>query len=165
MDGGFSKFRISKKVQRKLEDKHFLEDAFASGKSAQEILEFSEEAMREFYRAACFLYENKRYVEASNAFLFLVTLNSYEYDYWLGLGMSVQMCHEYESAIDAYEMAASRKLDNPLPYFYLAKCFFAIHDHESALSALDLALEYSEKGEEYADLHRQAVAAKKILQK
>lgn len=165
MDAGFGKFKVSKRVQKKLDDKEWLANEFASGKSAQEIMEFSDEAMKEFYRAAFFLYENKRYADASNAFMFLVTLNPYEYDYWLGLGMALQMCHEYESAIDAYEMAASRRLDSPVPYFYLAKCFFAIHDHESAMSALDLALEYSEKGEEYIELHRQAIAAKKILQK
>ena len=55
--------------------------------------------------------------------------------------MSTQLCHEYEAAIDAYELAAICDISSPIPYFYLAKCLFAIHDRESALKALDLAIE------------------------
>lgn len=163
MKGNFSGFHLSEEMKKKLKDKELLKKEFASGKSAQEIMGFTDESMAEFYDAACQLFKYKRYKDAANAFLFLVTLNSYNYDYWLGLGMSTQMCQDFESAIDAYEMAVTCELDNPVPYFYLAKCFFAIHDRENAMSALDLALEYSEGHEEFQDLLKQALAAKKLL--
>lgn len=158
-----AKFKLSKEAQKKLLDRNKLKEEMANGKSAQEILGFEDETMATFFRAARHLFEHKRYLDSANAFMFLVTLNAYNYEYWLGLGMSLQMGHEYESAIDAYEMAATCNIDSPVPYFYLAKCLFAVHDRENALSALELALEYSKEGDEFKDLRNQALAAKKLL--
>jgi type III secretion system low calcium response chaperone LcrH/SycD len=158
-----NEFEISKQARKRLKDKKWLKKALASGKTPQEILEFSEDTMNKYYEAACRLFENKRYNDAANAFLFLVTMNSYHYDYWLGLGAAVQRCGDYEAAIDAYEMAAVCQLENPAPYFHLAKCLFAMHDRESALQAIDLALEYSEGRNEFADIHKQALAARALL--
>src|SRR5262249_33164463 len=142
-DDTLGEFKVSKKVREKLKNKKLLKKELAKGKSAQEIMGFSDETMAKFYGAAYKLFENRRYLDAANAFLFLVTLNPYNHDYWLGLGMATQLSHDYESAIDAYEMAAVCKVDSPVPYFYLAKCLFAMHDRESALQALDLAIEYA----------------------
>lgn len=161
-EGGFE---ISKQGRKRLKDKKWLKKALAAGKTPQEILGFSEETMNKFYEAACRLFEVKRYEDAANAFLFLVTMNSYHYDYWIGLGAAVQRCGDYEAAIDAYEMAAVCQLENPAPYFHLAKCLFAMHDRESALQAVDLALEYSEGRSEFSDIHQQALAAKALLLK
>lgn len=162
-DDDLGEFKLSKKVKTKLKNKPLLKKLFAKGKSAQEILEFSDETMVKFYQAAYKLLDHHLYLDAANAFLFLVTLNPYNHDYWLGLGMSSQFCHDYEAAIDAYEMSAACKIDDPTPYFYLAKCLFAIHDRKSALMAFDLAIEYADYQEEYTDLKQEAEKAKKIL--
>lgn len=165
MDNKFSGFHLSQEVKEKLKNKEYLKQEFSQGKSAQEILEISNEAMAEFYKAAHQLFQHKRYMDAANAFLYLATLNSYNYEYWLGLGMATQMCQDFESAIDAYEMAAICELDNPVPYFYLAKCFFAINDKENAMNALELTLEYSQGIPEYGELRKQAIAAENLLRK
>lgn len=165
MNDELDEFKLSKKAREKLKNKELLKKELASGKTPQEILGFKEETMAKFYRAAYRLFEHKRYIDSANAFLFLVTLNTHNHDYWLGLGMSAQLCCDYESAIDAYEMAAVTDVDSPVPYFYLAKCLFAIHDRESALQALDLAMEYAEGQNQYADLIKQAKAAKALLMK
>ena len=102
---------------------------------------------------------------SSDIFLFLGTLNPFNHDYWLGLGMSLQRCQEYERAIDAYELASLANIESPVPYFYLGKCLFAIHDRENALQALELAIEMAEEQEEYAELKSQAEAAKQAISK
>ena len=79
--------------------------------------------------------------------------------------MSTQLCQNYEAAIDAYELAALCDISSPIPYFYLAKCLFAIHDRESALQALDLAIETANELEQYAELKQQAKMAKEMLLK
>lgn len=165
MDDGLNEFTLSKKVKQKLKDKDWLKKQIASGKTAQEILEFSNETMAKFYQAAYLLFEKKRYIDAANAFLFLATLNPHNHDYWLGLGMSTQLNGNWEAAIDAYEMAAINRLDSPVPYFYLAKCLFAVHDRKSALEAIQLAIDYSDDIPEYANLKEQALAAKDLLMK
>ena len=79
--------------------------------------------------------------------------------------MSTQMLGDYEAAIDAYEMAAICKLESPVPYFYLAKCLFAVHDRESSLKALDLAIEYAGDDFEFIELKDQAILARDLLLK
>lgn len=165
MKDDLSEFRLSEKAKKKLKNQKLLEKELAAGKTAQEIMGFSHETMSKFYQAAYLIFEHKRYHDAANAFLFLATLNPHNHDYWLGLGMSTQMCQEYESAIDAYELAALCDISSPVPYFYLAKCLFAIHDRESALQALNLAIETADELEEYAELKGQAKMAKEILLK
>jgi type III secretion system low calcium response chaperone LcrH/SycD len=162
-DEDIGEFTISKKVQRKLKNKKLLEKQLAAGKSAQEILEFSDETMIKFYQAAYRLFEHRRYSEAANAFLFLVTLNPYNHDYWVGLGMCAQLNKDFESAVDAYEMAAICRIESPIPYFYLAKCLFALHDRESAQQALDLAVEYAQNHPEFSELKEQAEEARNLL--
>ncbi len=165
MHDDLSEFRLSEKVKTKLKNKKLLKKELAAGKTAQEIMEFSDETMSKFYNAAYVLFEHKRYQDAANAFLFLATLNPHHHEYWLGLGMSTQLCQNYEAAIDAYELAALCDISSPVPYFYLAKCLFAIHDRESALQALNLAIETATDLEQYAELKRQAEMAKDILLK
>ncbi len=158
-----SEFKLSKKIKEKLKNKKLLKKELSEGKSAQQILGFSDSTMGKFYNAAYTLLEHKRYEGAANAFLFLATLNPHNHDYWLGLGMATQLNKDYESAIDAYELAALNDFSNPIPFFYLAKCLFAIHDRESAIQALDLAIETAADIDEYAELKQQAEEAKRIL--
>jgi type III secretion system low calcium response chaperone LcrH/SycD len=165
MTDDLGEFEISPEIRKKIRDRHWVKEQLAEGISAQELLGFSDTTMGKFYSAAYRLFEGKRYVDAANAFLFLVTLNPYHYDYWLGLGAATQRCGNYEAAIDAYEMAAICHVDNPIPYFHLAKCLFAMHDRESALQAIELAIEYAEGSSEYDEVYRQALAAKALLLK
>jgi len=165
MEDPLADFKLSKKAKMKLKNKAQLKKELAAGKSAQEIMGFSDEVMAKFYAAAYSLFEHRHYKDAGNAFLFLVTLNCYNHEYWLGLGMCAQMTGDYEAAVDAYEMAAICKLESPVPYFYLAKCLFAIHDRQSALQALDLAIEYSADISEFQTLKEQANAARNLLLK
>ena len=46
-------FKISKKAKEKLKDQKKLHEELAQGKSAQEVMGFTDEAMAEFYKAAC----------------------------------------------------------------------------------------------------------------
>lgn len=156
-------FKLSENAKKKLKNKALLKRELAKGKTAQEILEFSDETMAKFYAAAYHLFEKGHFADSEKAFLFLVTLNPKNHEFWLGLGMSSQMCGRYEEAIDAYELAAYYKIESPVPYFYLAKCLFAIHDRDSALKALDLAVEYAADQVEFAELKIQAIKARDLL--
>lgn len=156
-------YQLSKTVKDKLQKVTQFRNDLIEGSSVQDILEYSDQTLANFYKAAYALFEEKRYEDATHAFLFLTVLNPYNHDFWVGLGMSLQMTHEYERAIDAYELAALADISSPVPYFYLAKCLFAIHDRTSALQALELALETAGDEERFQDLKNQAEHAKKTL--
>lgn len=165
MKDELAEFRLSIDVKEKLKNKNALKQQLSEGKRAQEIVEFSNETMSKFYKAAYELFEQQCHEEAADAFLFLATLNPQNPQYWLGLGMSTQLCHEYEGAIDAYEQAALADISSPVPYFYLAKCLFAIHDRKSALEALDLAIETADQLPEFEALKEEAILAKELILK
>jgi type III secretion system low calcium response chaperone LcrH/SycD len=158
-----SEFRFSSEIKQQIKDRAALKKELILGKTPQELAHFSHATMAKFYQAAYQLFEQKKYKEAADAFLFLATFNPHFHDYWLGLGMATQLLHDYEGAIDAYELAALCDMTNPTPYFYLAKCLFAIHDRESAMQALDLAIETASQDEAYEELRQQAEHARDIL--
>ena len=150
-------------ARKKLADPIYLKQVLAKGVCPKDIVEFSEETMARFYGTANQFFQEECFTDASDAFLFLCYLDPSKYEYWLGLGMATQMNHNYEGAIDAYELAAICDINSPVPYFYLAKCLFAIHDHESSLQALELAIESAGEDEQFAELKEQAVKAKDVL--
>jgi len=160
-----SHFIISPEIKAKLNNKIIVKEALEEGVLIQDLMEFSGETMNKFYKAATSLITQKRYGDAANAFLFLVVLNPYHYDYWLGLGLAAQNCGEYEGAINAYEMAAICEIENPIPYFYLAKCLFAMHDRINALQAIDMAIEYAGEQQDNEELYEKALAAKELILK
>lgn len=159
----FSEFDVSAEHCLHLQNKVWLKQQLANGKIGQELLGFDDQTVVKFYQAAYRLFQKHDYEKAAQAFLFMIILNPYQYDYWLGLGAATQRKGDHEGAIDAYEMAAICNLDCPIAYFHLAQCLFAMHDRISALEALELAIQYSENSTEYEDLYHQALAAKETL--
>lgn len=134
-----------------------------NGKQVSEQLKLDPEDIAIMYRHALELFKQEKYQDASHAFFFLSFLDNTNFDIWIGLGMSLQMTKHYEAAIIAYELAAVREIENPIPYFYLAKCLFAIHDHKAALEAIEMAIEYSEDVPQFRDILEQARTAKASL--
>lgn len=157
-------FAIAPQILEKIKNKESLWLEFKSQKLLRDVLGFSPNTLAQFYRSAHHLFEEHHYQESSKAFLFLATMDPTNFDYWLGLGMSVQMCGDYEGGIDAYEMAAFLNVENPVSYFYLSKCFFAMHDRGNAKQALEMAIENAGEDPEYAALKHQAQAALALIE-
>lgn len=163
MDVPFRPLNIDRDTLHHLQDLAWVQRELAAGKQVGELLKFAPEAITVLYGRAYKLFQQQHYEEALSAFLFLVFVERRQCDLWLGLGMTLQMVHRYEAAIDAYELAATCEIENPAPYFYLAKCLFATHDHQAALEALEMAIDYAKDDERYGQLLQQAQVAKQSL--
>lgn len=136
----------------------------AEGRTAQEILEIPQEEFNSYLAVAEFFLKDERYSDATDVLLFLVTLNPHYTNAWILLGLSLKGGEFFEEAIDALEMAAFCALEDPRPYLYLGSCLFAIHERETALEALEMAIEYSEGFSEWEDVYKEAVKAKERLE-
>jgi type III secretion system low calcium response chaperone LcrH/SycD len=154
---------ISTKIQRKLKNLNKIREELSSGKTGQEVLEMSDLEMLELYVGAKALFDHQKYLDSANAFLFLVTLNPQNHQYWMGLGTGLQMCGEVDGALQAYEMASLLQINDPTPYFYLAKCLLEMKDREATLQALDIAIESCSDHLEFQELKQQAIEAKELL--
>lgn len=157
--------RLSKDIVSKLSNREKVLAALKGGQGGQAFFGYSDELMETFYKKAHRILEEGKTNEAVDSFVFLVTLNAFHSEYWMGLGAALQMAHDYEAAIDAYEIAAIYNIEHPLPYLYLAKCLFAIHDRKSALQSLELAIAYAGDIEEYESIRIEAENARDSLQK
>lgn len=154
---------LSKETLAEILKTEKLQQELYNGRQLAQILKIPPESLAAMYQHALSLFKQEKYVESLEAFLFLNFLDQDNHDIWLGLGMALQMCKKYEPAIVAYELAAIHDSESPVPFFYLAKCFFAIHDHEAALDAIEIAIQLSEDRKEFVDLLDQARNAKASL--
>ena len=151
------------KVKKKLNDEKWLKNELAKGKIAQEILGISDDEIDHYYKASQLFFEKEKYEDAANTYHFLVVLNPFIKEYWLGLAMSSQMCGDYEGALDAYKLIGFNEIESPIAYFFLSQCLFALHDRENAIIALDLAVEVAADNSEFADLKLKAIQTKNML--
>ena len=157
--------KIPDDILARLEQPETLRSFIEEGKSLQEIIGYTDELMEQLYKAAYEVFQEGRYKDAQDGFLFLTTLNPYVYAYWLGLAMSYQLMEEYEQAILAYECASSVESETPLPYYYLAGCHLYLNEYDEAQESLDLLKEKCRNRPEYKELMEKAQKAEMTIQK
>lgn len=158
-------FGIPEQVLSKLRDNNWVGEQLREGKTFQDMLNFSDSTMDQFYSKARHLFQIQRYEDASNAFVFLTTLNPYHYAYWIGLGMSDHLLQEYENALIAYAMASLCDPENPFPHYHAAACYQLTNDRENALLALEMVIRCCGNTFGFADMKSKAISAKSMLLK
>jgi len=156
-------FMIPKEAMDKLNDPELLRRYVEEGKTFQEILGYNDAAMDEFYRIARYLFEEQRFQEASDAFLFLTTLNPFIPDYWLGMGMCEQVNEEYKQALVAYSMVTMSEIEQPVAHYQSAACYHKLGDLDNALASLEKAIAQCGSEEEYAAIKEEAVRSRDLL--
>ncbi len=156
-------FMIPKEAMEKLNDPELLRRYIEEGKTFQDILGYKQESMDKFYDVACNLYRNHRYKSASDAFLFLTTLNPYVPEYWLGQGMCEQVNEEYKQALVAYSMAILGDRDMPVAHYHSAACHNGLGDVHAALACLERTLLICGDKEQHAAIKVQAQRSKDLL--
>ncbi len=158
-------FRIPKEALEKLKDPELLRRKINEGKVLQEIIGYTPETMEKFYQIAYKLFQHQQYQEAGDAFIFLTTLNPYVYNYWLGLGMSEQLCNKFDGALIAYATSILIKVENPISHYHSATCYTALKDYGNAIASLDLAIMYAGDHPEYASIKKHALETKEALKR
>lgn len=165
MDEEMDEYKIPEDALEKLRDPDILRRQMDEGKTFQEIIGYSTDTMDKFYSAAYNLFQQQEYQKAADAFVFLTTLNPNIHAYWLGLGMSEQLCGGYHGALLAYAMAILTDVENPAPHYHSASCYRILQDSVSALQSLEMALQCSNDKPEFSYLKEQAQAAKQTLER
>jgi len=144
--------KIPDDILEKLRRPDELRKSIEEGKCLREILGYSDELMESLYQAARRVFQEGRYTEAQDAFLFLTTLNPFVYAYWLGLGMAYQYLEDFEQAILSYECASKVEPESPIPLYYEGVCHGLVNEYEIAEELLHAARERCHLRAEYRDL-------------
>ena len=104
-------------------------------------LNISTECMTSLYKGAKFLFENKSFHDAENAFFVLCALDPTIYVHWVGYGHACFHVQNYEKSINGYSMASALEPNDSWPHIWAANAFEKINDREHAKMALGVALE------------------------
>ncbi|MGA8163516.1 MAG: SycD/LcrH family type III secretion system chaperone [Waddliaceae bacterium] len=158
-------YKIPKEALENLKDPEVIRRQMEEGKTFQEIIGYTTEAMEKFYRIARKLFEQQEYRRSADAFIFMTTLNPMVHSYWLGLGMSEHLDGDYQGALLAYAMAILTNVENPIPHYHSASCYQALGDDESAMGSLEIVIRCAEGKEEHIGLKEQAVKIKEALKR
>lgn len=158
-------FKIPDEAVERLKDPEVIRSQIEDGKTFQEVLGYSAMQMEKFYQVGYNLFQQQEYNKATEAFVFLTTMNPYIFQYWLGLGMSEQMIGNYQGALLAYSMAIMNNVEDPKAHYYSAACYRSLNDKTSALQSLLLTIRLAEEKEEHKNLYNYAVEAKEAIEK
>lgn len=126
--------------------------AFKGNLSIKTLAGVSDEKEEAIYGQAYLLYNTGRYKEAAEVFRVLITINSTEPKYMVGLAACFHMMKEYDAAISTYMICSFLDPKNPLPHFHLSDCYLQLKDPISAKTALKAAIEYAGDNPQYKTL-------------
>ncbi len=107
------------------------------------LLGFTDEDVGYFYEAASYEIERERYVEASSAFFFLVSIAPQAAEFWLDLGYTYSMLGQYQPAIEAYAHGIELAPDRADGYLSCAGTYVRMEDFEQAQKTCDVGLTYA----------------------
>ena len=156
-------YKIPKEAIEKLKDPEVVRRQVKEGKTFQEIIGYSSDAMEKFYTIARNLFERQEYNKSADAFVFLTTLNPYVHNYWLGLGMAEQLNGGFQGALLAYAMAILTNPENPAAHYQSASCYRALNDSKNAVMSYEMAVRCCGETEEFTTLRSQAESAIEAL--
>lgn len=137
----------------------------AHDKTLEEVFGLTQETLQGLYQAAKYLYEHQLYQESAAAFSVLTIISPKIHTFWMGLGNSEYLSHNYEGALVAYAMSAQSNPHDPLCHFFSARCYEAMNQKELAINALELAVLAIGDKEHFATWKQKALEYKQRLSK
>ena len=141
-----------------------LANGILNGATVAEASGISQDTLESLYALAHGLYTSSNYHDAQVVFQALTLYNPNDYRFWLGLAGCRQAQGQYESAIEAYQMAGvASQLKNPEPFFHAAHCLVKLGRREDAESALQGVLEIGAADPRYESVRQRAAALLKLL--
>jgi len=136
------------------------------GATTQELLGFSDEAVMDFYDAACSLLDQKEYKKAADAFFFLAHLAPQVKAFWLGMARSERLNKNTKAAVGWYVNAILIDQSDTDLYMECVRCCIGGKCYEEAVAVLNLALAYAQDHpdeEGMTELHDVAIQGKEWL--
>jgi tetratricopeptide (TPR) repeat protein len=112
-----------------------------SGETWRESLRLPKNTIDLLYKGAKAIFEDGRFLEATDCFAFLSWFDARQYDFWMALGHSQFHCANHLGAISAYEVASHCLPEDSWPHIYSATCFEALGEFEQASRCLKVGLD------------------------
>lgn len=131
----------------------------------KDMLGISKDQMDKMYQQAYLLYNTGRYNDAAQIFRILLSLNTGDAKYTLGLAACYHMMKDYNQAAGTYLVVSTLDPHNPIPFFHASDCYIQMGDKVSAMLMLEMALKKAKEAKEYATLKQRAEITLAALKK
>ena len=118
-----------------------------SGESWREALRFPKDSLDVLYKGAKMVFEDGRFIEATDCFSFLSWFDARQYDFWMALGHSQFHTANHSAAISSYGIASYCFPSDSWPHIYSATCFEALGDFDQAVRSMTEGLDVERKKE------------------
>ena len=141
-------FQLSSRAKETLASPELFKKRLDAGESILDVFGFSTEALTGFYDAAVALMDEKRYVDASDAFYFLTVMVPNEPLFWLGTARSDWHAEKPAQALGSYLMALGLQPADVEVFLETLRCCIAIENVECAQRIVEQAFEYAEANPE-----------------
>jgi len=143
------------------QDQETWNNEIAKGKVLQEMIHCTDHELEVIYTLGFTLYNQAKYEDAGNIFLFLTQLNPKVGAFWSALGTAEERLGELKDAANAYLLAAELEFDTLSPYLHAAKCLLKLGRANDAKKVLQVAIDRSETE---SDLKKYQKDAEQMLQ-
>ena len=122
-----------------------LMDGMLKGELLQEQLGVSDELLDKCYKIGCRYLDDRKFEEAADIFVVLVSINAYVPEFWMRLGNAESGKREYDDALQAYFMAILYDADDPFPHVYAAEVYLHLKKFDEAIECLTAAKQLTEQ--------------------
>ena len=129
----------------------------------QHKIGISDDTILSFYECGTHFFDINDFVSAGDIFLVLTFLNPFVPSFWVGLGMSEEMRHEFDGAALAFLMAAELQENGYAWAIRAAECYNKANKPEQARAVLDVVINETSKHPKHAELKNQALTVKKCM--
>lgn len=144
-----------------------LENSLSTDKTFQDILEYSDFTLEQFYFVGIECIENKEFRKAKDVFILLTLINPGYPNFWVSLALCQQALEDWNAALQACSIAETLDVRNPLPYLYASECYAKLQDHPHAMEEANKAIEYANENNEasFAEIKAMIIEWKEQLVK
>jgi tetratricopeptide (TPR) repeat protein len=118
----------------------------------QNELGVTDEVLTRYYQAAAKILDEKQWLNARDAFIFLNFLNPTHQNFWIGLGVAEQSLGEFSEAISAYLAAEILDSTNPVPHANAFQCHLALGHQDAADQSYKKCIEACGDKPEFASI-------------
>jgi len=140
-------------------------DVYEKEMLLKDAMHISDGIMAEFYVFAYSEFTSGNYQKARGLFTILTRLDPHNFQYALGLAVTLHRMKEYDLAVGMYMNCTFLEITNPIPYIYAYDCFLNKNSKLAAKDMLDNCIKYTGNKPEYAALKCRAIALRTALLK
>ena len=129
---------------------------YQANKELTKDFQFEDRYLETLYTSAYDFYKEGLYVDAFNIFKLLILIDTLDYRFAFGLGLSLQQLKYFVLASKAFKIASIIRPTDPNPWYYAADCFISIDNKFEALLYLEHVVDLCCETKKYHSLKEHA---------